>query len=179
MCIAVHVGGLVKWMGEIMAKQQIFVVCNEQTQGKKIEILLYNGQYSVIIDGVTLSKVGKNVFEYTTTEGSTVTATLQGNALTGLTISMQGKSIEVVRKLAWYEWVIAILTIAPCIYYGAVGGFIGALFMCLSIVTMRKIDNVVGRVLAGIGVAVGAFCCAYVVALIIGAIFVSLGLLTV
>lgn len=118
------------------------VINNELTNNKELhyEEGFWTGKKTIIYDGVTLTKVKRNLFEYT--DGvNTEQFEVKGNQLAGITIKMLGNEVEIARKLRWYEIVLAIVVFAPCVLFGAIGGVIGGLLGFTNLVVIRTIER--------------------------------------
>ena len=118
------------------------VINNELTNNKELyfEEGFWTGKRTIIYDGVTLTKVKRNLFEYT--DGvNTERFEVKGNQLVGITIKMFGNEVEIASKLKWYEIVMAIVVFAPCVLFGAIGGAIGGLLGFTNLVIIRKIEK--------------------------------------
>ncbi len=149
------------------------IVNEEWTEGKTlvIEHSAMTGKITMSYDGVAFTKTGKK--DYTVSvEDKTITATVSGNEFKGLDVTVLGHNVNIVQPVAWYEYLVAILIFVPCIFFGALGGALGVLSAYLCIFVMRKIDNVVVKLL--VGVALGAVCVylVMILAVSIAALFV-------
>lgn len=118
------------------------VINNELTNNKELcyEEGFWTGKKTIIYDGVTLTKVKRNLFEYTNDAGAEQFE-VKGNQLVGITIKMFGNEVEIASKLKWYEIVMAIVVFAPCVLFGAIGGAIGGLLGFTNLVVIRKIEK--------------------------------------
>ncbi len=120
-----------------------------------IEHNALTGKINISYDGVHLDKQAKKQYS-AEVDGKIVTALVEGNEVSGLFVVIFGNRIQLVQPMAWYEWLVAALIVAPCICFGAVGGVLGVLSSALCVVVMRKINNVALKILAGI--ALGGVC---------------------
>lgn len=142
-----------------MAKQ--YVVNSEATNNKPLQVEMKGSNFLVTYDGISANKISKGQYEVACDE-ETVAIQLKGNMYTGIFATMFGNEIELLRKLAWYEMVIAIITLAPCLLFGAIGGASGAVFAFLNLTMMRSVESVpfkvvIGLIFAGIAVTVAWF----------------------
>ena len=144
------------------------VVNNEQTNNKELyyEENLWTGKRTIVYDGVTLTKVKRNLFEYKNGE-TTEQVEVIGNQLLGITIKMLGKEIEVARKLAWYEIVMAVLVFAPCILFGAIGGAIGGALGFTNIVIIRNVKKIYLQIIISIMFMLIGLLMSYVIAVLV------------
>ncbi len=119
------------------------VVNNEKTKNKDFfyEENFWTGKRNLAYDNVPLTKIKRNVFEYK--EGDKVEQFLiKGNQFIGVSVSMFGVQVEVIRKLTWLEIVLSVLVFIPSILFGAVGGAIGGVCGFTNILLLRKIENI-------------------------------------
>ncbi len=102
---------------------------NEQTKFKDLVYAesFWTGRRTITYDGVPLTKRKRGVYALTPDESSEL-LTVKGNQLIGVTVTLFGQQIEVLRKVVWYEWVLAILVFIPAIVFCGLshdGGNIG------------------------------------------------------
>ena len=112
---------------------------------------IWTGKKSLAVNGKYLKKGRKNVFTLEDGE-NTLYVTLKGNALTGVTATIQGQDIVILPKLSGLDYILCILPFALIMIWGnsqalcsivpvvggAIGGAIGAIFACESMMLMRK-----------------------------------------
>ena len=111
---------------------------------------IWTGKKSLAINGKLLPKGKKNV--YILGEGeSAVPVTLNGNALTGVTVTIGGQKIVVLSKLTSLEYILSILPFALVMIWGnvpalcsiipvvggAIGGGLSALASVICVSKMR------------------------------------------
>lgn len=115
---------------------------NEQTKNKELyyEENFWTGKKTIKYNGVILTKVKRNLYEYKDGDISEQFE-VKGNQLVGITINLFGETIEVARKLTWYEIVMSILVFVPCILFGAIGGAIGGAFGFTNLTIIRNVDK--------------------------------------
>lgn len=102
----------------------------------------WTGKRTLAINGKSLKKAKKNV--YTLQEGeTTLTATLKGNLMSGVSMVIDGAEITVTPKTTGLEWFLSMLPLLVVVVWGsnlnlcsiipvaggAVGGLIGGLAM--------------------------------------------------
>ncbi len=107
-------------------------------------------------------------------------ALVKGNLLTGASLLIEGEFLELIPKTSWYEYLLAVLPLifvmvwgnspALCAIFpvigGGIGGFIGALGMCLSMLLMKRTGSAVAKVSIGIGMLLGTALVSFVLAFI-------------
>ncbi len=112
----------------------------------------WTGKREIVINGRPLKKGKKNtIFEYN--DGETVkTVNVKGNVFTGTSITMDGVTVEVVKKPKWHEIAFASLIVAFIIVWGnsptlfsmlpllggGVGGAVSAMWACTYLIFTRK-----------------------------------------
>lgn len=118
------------------------IVNNEQTKNKELcyEEGFWTGKRTIKYDGVTLTKIKRNLYEYKNGE-SVEQFEVKGNQFYGITITMFGNNVEIVRRLTWYEIVMSVVVFVPGILFGAVGGVIGALIGITNLIVIRKVNK--------------------------------------
>ena len=116
----------------------------------------WTGKKTLTINGVCAQPVSKKEF---TVEGKKVV--IIGSSLMGLKLQIDNDIIEVSPKPKWYEIVFAVLpliflltwgnSITLCSIFpvvgGAIGGFLGAVGGCTSMILMKKQKNPLLKVL--------------------------------
>lgn len=115
---------------------------NSQTKNKDLvyEEGFWTGKRSIKYNGVDLVKIKRNIYEYND-EKNIEQFEIKGNQLIGVTIKMFGSCVEVLRKLTWYEIVMAIMVAIPCILFGAIGGAFGGGIGSINLYVIRQIDK--------------------------------------
>ena len=118
------------------------IVNNEQTKNKELcyEEGFWTGKRTIKYDGVTLTKIKRNLYEYKNGE-SVEQFVVKGNPFYGITITMFGNNVEIVRRLTWYEIVMSVVVFVPGVLFGAVGGVIGALIGITNLIVIRKVNK--------------------------------------
>ena len=115
---------------------------NSQTKNKDLvyEEGFWTGKRSIKYNGVDLVKIKRNIYEYN--DGKNIEQfEIKGNQLIGVTIKMFGSCVEVLRKLNWYEIVMAIMVAIPCFLFGAIGGAFGGGIGFINLYVIRQIDK--------------------------------------
>lgn len=118
------------------------IVNNEQTKNKELcyEEGFWTGKRTIKYDDVTLTKIKRNLYEYKNGE-SVEQFEVKGNQFYGITITMFGNNVEIVRRLTWYEIVMSVIVFVPGMLFGAVGGVIGALIGITNLIVIRKVNK--------------------------------------
>ena len=118
------------------------IIKNEQTKNKELyfEEGFWTGKRTIKYNGSPLTKLKRNLYEYKDGENSEQFE-IKGNQLIGITIKMFGNSVEVARKLTWYEMVMALMVFVPCVLFGAIGGAFGGAFGFTNLTIIRNVDK--------------------------------------
>ena len=118
------------------------IVNNEQTKNKELcyEEGFWTGKRTIKYDGVILTKIKRNLYEYKNGE-SVEQFEVKGNQFYGITITMFGNNVEIVRRLTWYEIIMSVVVFVPGVLFGAVGGVIGALIGITNLIVIRKVNK--------------------------------------
>jgi len=151
---------------------------NEKTKNKDLyfEEGFWTGKRKIVYDGITLTKIKRSIYEY---ENGDVKEqfVIKGNQLLGVNIQMFGEDVELTRKLTWYEIVLSVLVIAPCVLFGAIGGAIGGALGFTNATLIRKIDKLWLKILISIEFAVVGLLLSYLIAYMLLRSFNLIGLI--
>ena len=150
---------------------------NEQTNNKVLEFeeSFWTGKRTIVYDGVILTKIKRSVYEYKK-DDVVEKFTIKGNQLIGITINAFGQTIEVARKLTWYEIVLSLSILVACLTFGIItksviaGAFVGGIGGGLAFTNamiVRQIDKWYLKVIISIEILVTALLLSYIVAGII------------
>ena len=90
-------------------------------------------------------------------DGKDVPVVFRNNFLDIPALMVEGKSLDLVEPLKWYEWVWNALPILMIFFGGALGGLIGALAVTLNIKVFRSSENGLLKYLLTGALGVGAF----------------------
>jgi len=136
---------------------------NEQTNNKLLEFeeSFWTGRRTIVYDGVVLTKIKRSIYEYNKDE-VVEQFVIKGNQLIGITINIFGQTIEIERKLTWYEVVLSLLVTIPCLFCGAIGGGIGGLLGFTNVTIIRQIDKWYLKVIVSIQFLVIALLLSYI-----------------
>lgn len=131
------------------------VIENELTNFKTLEYeeSSLTGKISITYDGTPMTKVRRKEYEFEDENGSH-TAYIKGNIYSGTTLTMLDKEIILSPKMAWYEIIIIVLGLIPCLFFGAVGGLIGGIGAVVNIMVARKINSPVLKIILMLVIAV-------------------------
>lgn len=136
----------------------------------------WTGKKKLSVGGEIAKKVSKKAFDV----GGKI-AVIKGSYLFGLTITIDGDVITVTPKPTWYETALMLLPIIFMLFWGnvedlvlifpvvggAIGGVIGALGMCFSILLMGKVKKPIFKVLIGLGMFAATVLTGWYIALVI------------
>ena len=96
----------------------LITINNEQTKFKDLVYAenIWTGKRTITYDGVTLPKRKRGLYELRQGD-QTELVMVKGNQLIGVTVTLFGQQIELLRKTFWYEWVLAIMVFIPAIIF--------------------------------------------------------------
>jgi hypothetical protein len=131
------------------------VVQDEQYGQIVYEEGFWTGKRYIVVNGQALSKLDKKTYRYTKSNGENVDFSVKGNFLTGVALVALGTRIQVVRKIAWFEWLFLILTLSVAFVWGnnqmlcsifpvvggAIGGALGAICASIPMVIAKFVKN--------------------------------------
>lgn len=130
----------------------------------------WTGKKLIVIDGKPLLKQGKNLYQYN--DGENVkTVNLMGSFFSGVKVSCEGVTVEVLRPLKWYEIALSVSIFALIMVWGnnpylcsiipvvggALGGVVSAVGVCLYLVFVRKEKPLWQKLVYWAGCLVGTF----------------------
>ena len=150
---------------------------NEQTNNKVLEFeeSFWTGKRTIVYDGVILTKIKRSVYEYKK-DDVVEKFTIKGNQLIGITMNMFGKTVEVERKLTWYEIVLSLSILVECLTFGIItksliaGAFVGGIGGGLAFtnaIIIRQIDKWYLKVIVSIQLLAIALLLSYIIACMI------------
>lgn len=125
---------------------------------------LWSGKKNIWMNGTKLVKIDKKRYRYIKGLESFVVE-IQGSAISGVALNIQGEKIQVVPKPAWYVFIFSILMFALIFLGGAIGGLVGSAFAISYITVSQKMKNVWFKILAGVLFTAIAWAIYYVLAL--------------
>ena len=135
----------------------------------------WTGKKVLTVNGVKAKAISKKEFVIGEKK-----AVLNGSALTGVSLVVDGETLQLSPKPKWYEVVLAILpflfittwgnnstlcSIFPIIG-GAIGGALGGAGAIVSLLLMRKAKNVFAKILIGLAATLVAAFIAFIFAVI-------------
>ena len=138
---------------------------------------LFTGKKSLTVNGVHLKKQKKNKFEFFY-EGEAIECQVKGSFINGARLIIGRDIIELSKPSKWYEFacsisifvIILIWGNLPVLYSivpvvgGAVGGALSGFAAFLCLIWMRKIKNVMLKLLAWLLVLIAAFFTCFLIA---------------
>lgn len=144
------------------------IINNHQTKNKDLyfEEGVWTGKRTIIYDGVTLTKIKRNIYEYKNGDVKEQFS-IKGNQLIGVTIKMFENTIEISRKLTWYEMVMSLLVFIPCILFGAIGGAFGGALGFTNLIIIRNVDKWWLKLVISIEFAITSILLSYIFAYLI------------
>ena len=90
-------------------------------------------------------------------DGKDVPVVFRNNFLDVPALMVEGKPLDLVEPLKWYEWVWNALPIVMIFFGGALGGLIGALAVTFNLKVFRSSKNVMLKYLFTGAIGLGAF----------------------
>jgi len=120
---------------------------------------IWSGKKEITINGETLEKAGKKTYVLGRTSYN-----IKGSYLTGVELTNDTESYVLVRKLTVLEYILCFLPLIMVFFGGAIGGALGAVAGISNSVVVRKIDNILLKILVSLGIAVLAFIAWFVIA---------------
>jgi len=128
-----------------------YIINNEKTKNKDFVYQEndWTGKRTLTYDGTPFTMVNRSNFKLEN-GGEISTVTIKGNSFSGLSVNLFGNDVEVIKKLAWYECVMAILVFAPCCIFGVIGGLCGGVFGMINLFIIRKIKNIYLKIVSSI-----------------------------
>ena len=129
----------------------------------------WTGSKSLYVNGVKLNKISKNTFG-----GQSDFApiwTVSGNVISGVKVVVNGETIVVDKKPAWYDIVlsslifilimiwgnsVALCSIVPVIG-GAIGGGISGIMLATNLIIIKKQSSILKKILITLGMMAATF----------------------
>jgi hypothetical protein len=150
-------------------------VVNHDVYGEiRLEEGFWTSKKLVSINGVALKQIGKMrsgqaTYEYETVEG-TKQVTAKGAFTSGITLTIDGETIQMVKGAAWYEiaacalmWIVMLVWgIVPNLYAiwpvlgGALGGALHAILALTAMLGMKSTKNIALKFAIWLGVFIGS-----------------------
>lgn len=154
------------------------ILNDEQTKNSELYYKegFWTGKRTIKYNNIPLKKIKRGIYEYK--EGETIEQfEIKGNQLIGITIKMFGQNIELLRKLKWYEIILALIVLLPCFLFGAVGGAIGGALGFTNLIIIRQIDKIWLKIVISIEIAIIGLLLSYILAYLVLKTFTIIGLL--
>ena len=117
------------------------------------------------------TKIKRNLYEYKYGD-ITEKFEIKGNQLIGITIKMFGNTVEIARKLTWYEIVMAVLVFIPCILFGAIGGAIGGALGFTNLTIIRQVEKVYLKIIISAQFLIAGFLLSYLIGYVVLKVFI-------
>lgn len=130
----------------------------------------WTGSKSLYVNGVKLNKISKNTFGGQS-DFAPICWTVSGNVLSGVKVIVNGETIEVDKKPAWYDIVlsslifilimiwgnsVALCSIVPVIG-GAIGGGISGIMLATNLIIIKKQNSILKKILITLGMMAATF----------------------
>lgn len=161
------------------------VVQHEKYGQISYEESFWTGRKALTINGTRLAKMDKTHFAYSEND-QTVTVTLKGNIMTGVSATINDETIVIVPKPTWYVLTISILMFAFVVIWGAsptlcaifpimggaLGGIVSALFAMTNVLVTSNIKKPIYKLLVSLGFFAADVAACYIAAI---SILVMLG----
>ena len=142
---------------------------------------LWTGSKSLCVNGVKLNKISKNTFS-----GQTHIWTVSGNVLSGVKVIVNGETIVVDKKPAWYDIVLSSLifilimvwgnSVALCsivpVVGGGIGGGISGFMLLTNLIIIKHQSSILKKILITLGMMAATF----VICMLVG--FALVGVIT-
>ncbi len=150
---------------------------NEKTKNKTLEYEegFWTGKKRLVYDGVQLTKIKRNLFEWRSDEACE-TFEIKGNQLFGVVVKAFGEEIEVARKLTWQEILLSVIVFIPCMLFGAIGGAIGGALGFTNLTIIRNVKNIWLKILISIEFAAVGLLLSYLIACLLFKAFTFMGI---
>lgn len=141
-------------------------VCDEVTNNKKVEFEknIWSGKTLLKYDGVTMHKKSRNKYSFIDSDNEQQLVLVNGNEITGISLQFNNGSIQILRKLSFFEIILALIPLYLVIIGGAIGGALGGLSAVCIGGLCRMFNNIFLKILIAVsitGIATGIW---YIVA---------------
>ena len=138
----------------------------------------FSGKFSLVIDGKALKKTGKTTFEYIDPEnGEPINVTVSGNLFKGFCLVIKTEVIQMSPPAKWYDVVLSVVAAMPCWFLigGAIGGGLAGGMGVLSMILITQRPVIKHKIFLGVGLTAASTVAAFILALVLNALFVALG----
>ena len=139
----------------------------------------FSGKFTLSFDGVELKKTGKVTFEYIDPEsGTPINVTVSGNVFKGFCLVVKSEIILMSPSAKWYDIALAVVPALTCLLFirGAVGGALAGGMAMLALILNIQRPTVKQKVLISLILTAAGAVVSFILALVIGILFASLGL---
>ncbi len=159
------------------------VLNNEKTKNKDLVFYenFWTGKRQISYDGVELTKVAKNLFQYK--NGETVEEfEVKGSILYCIVIKMFGQEIELARKFTWWEIALSVLPFVACLIFcfmsvhgsvwlcilsGALCGAFGGVLSYFLTYLLRQVDKIYFKIIFAVLLFFASFLISYIISVLI------------
>lgn len=128
---------------------------NKDTKFREITIVknAWTGRSSILVNGNLATNIGKDQFIYKDNQGAYFEMTLKGNEITGIDLTINNKTINVLRKLTVLEMILSIIPLF-LLLGGVIGGICGAIGAVIVFTVCRNVNNLLIKISISLGVYV-------------------------
>jgi len=142
-----------------------FTLKNAATKEQLIEIdrSIWTGKTIIKVDGIETKKLSRLEFSYVDKDNQNSHIKLQGNDLRGLQAVINGKVVDLNKKLSSFEYTLVLLPLLLTFIFmiingggailGAISGFIGILFGYLNASLIRETNKLFLKILLSIALS--------------------------
>ena len=130
----------------------------------------WTGSKSLYVNGVKLNKISKNTFSGQS-DFAPICWTVSGNVISSVNVVVNGETIEIDKKPAWYDIVlsslifilimiwgnsVALCSIVPVIG-GAIGGGISGIMLATNLIIIKQQSSILKKILITLGMMAATF----------------------
>ena len=140
----------------------------------------WTGKKSLSLNGKPLLKQGKRIFVNTADETSKF-YTVSGNFIKGVTLLVDGMTIDIIPKSKWYESALSIMIFVLVLAWGnspvlcsilpvvggAIGGAIAGSLAMTNLVWIKRQKSIIAKILISFGMLIATFIICIIVAFIL------------
>lgn len=130
----------------------------------------WTGSKSLYVNGVKLNKISKNTFG-DQSDFAPICWTVSGNVISGVKVIVNGETIEVDKKPAWYDIVLSSLifilimiwgnSVALCsivpVVGGGIGGAISGFMLATNLIIIKQQSSILKKILITLGMMAATF----------------------
>ncbi len=128
------------------------------SSGNSFQIIesVWTGKSKILVDGNPTKKLNRKSFSYES-DDQTYSIKLTGNSLFGMSLDVNGETIEVLKKLHPLEIIVSLIPVILVFLGGALGGLIGAGAIIINLSVMRNTDKILIKIIEPLAVSVAAY----------------------